>query len=124
VDHQEFGKYLTQQRELRGMSRDDVSEKTKIPRSVLVALEQGQAERLPERVFVVNYVRAYATVIGMAPEEALLRYEEIHSASSTVLTPVELERRRRGRAWRILGSLVAAAALVAGGLFLWQQYRG
>ena len=42
MDHAEFGKYLAQQRELRGMSRDEVSAKTKIPVSLLSALEGGQ----------------------------------------------------------------------------------
>jgi cytoskeletal protein RodZ len=77
VDHADFGKYLSQQRELRGMSRDEVARATKIPPTLLAALEAGQVERLPERVFVLNYVRAYAQVIGLAPEDAVLRYEEV-----------------------------------------------
>lgn len=123
MDHGEFGKYLQQQRELRGMSRADVSARTKIPGSVLQALEGGQAERLPDRVFVLNYVRAYAQVIGISPEEAVLRYQEISSVPAE-LSPAELERRRRKRAWGILGGLVLAIALVAVGLLLWQQRSG
>ncbi len=125
MNHQEFGRYLTQQRELRGMSREEVSSRTKIPRSVLVALEQGEAARLPERVFVLNYVRAYATVIGLSPEDAVLRYEELHASDPTTLSPIELERRRRTRAWKILAAaVVAAAALAAAGLLLWQGQQG
>jgi cytoskeletal protein RodZ len=121
VDHLEFGRYLSQQRELRGMSREDVAARTKIPSSLLVALENGEAERLPERVFVANYVRAYAQVIGLAPEEAVLRYEEIYTGSNTVLSPIELERRRRHQAWRMLGFLLllVAAAL---GVFWWYEH--
>lgn len=118
MDHTDFGKYLAQQRELRGMSRDEVAEKTKIPPSLLLALESGQAERLPERVFVLNYVRAYAQVIGLSPEEAVLRYEEIYTGSNTVLSPVELERRRKKSAWGIL-VLVVLAGAAAIGAFLW-----
>lgn len=118
MDHAEFGKYLTQQRELRGMSREDVAAKTRIPPSVLMALETGQAERLPERVFVLNYIRAYAQTIGLAPEEAVLRYEEIYTGASTVLSPVELERRRKTRAWTILVALLLVGA-AAVGLLVW-----
>src|ERR687892_430256 len=71
VDPAEFGRYLAQQRELRGMTREDVAARTKIPSSLLLALENGEAERLPGRVFVANYVRAYAEVIGLAPEETV-----------------------------------------------------
>lgn len=50
---------------------------TKIPANLIAALETGQVERLPERIFIVNYIRAYAQVIGMESQEAVLRFEEI-----------------------------------------------
>jgi cytoskeletal protein RodZ len=108
VDHVEFGKYLSQQRELRGLSRDEVSRVTKISPSLIIALEEGQVERLPSRVFVVNYIRAYATVIGLAPEEAILRFEEVDKATPEP-SPVVLERERRRRAWWVLGVVVLVA---------------
>lgn len=105
------------------MSREEVAEKTKIPTSILSALEGGQAQRLPAKVFVVNYVRAYAQVIGLEPDEVVLRYEEIYTGSHTALSPVELERRRKGKAYRILGMIVLVLAL-AGGAIAWWQMRG
>jgi len=101
VDYVEFGRYLSQQRELRGLTRDEVSRVTKISPSLIAALEEGQIERLPNRVFIVNYIRSYATVIGLAPEEAILRYEEVDKAAPEP-SPVTLERERRRRAWLIL----------------------
>ncbi len=111
MDHVEFGKYLTQQRELRGMSREDVAAATKIPPSLISALESGQVERLPTRIFVVNYIKAYAQVIGLSPEEALLRYEEVDKAVPAP-TPAALERERRKRAW--MGLAVMLVALLLG----------
>jgi len=110
VDYVDFGKYLTQQRELRGMSRDDISRATKIPPSLIVALEEGQVERLPARIFVVNYVRAYASVIGLAPDEAVLRYEEVDKATPAP-SPAVLEQERRKRAWVGLMVMLVVAAL-------------
>src|SRR5258708_25630237 len=81
VDYADFGRYLAQQRELRGVSRMEVSTATKIPLNMLAALENGERERLPEKVFIVNYIRAYAQVIGLAEEEAVLRFEEIDKAT-------------------------------------------
>ena len=109
MDLADFGRYLAQQRELRGLSRDDVCRVTKIPMSLIGALEAGQAERLPARVFVVNYIRAYAGVIGLAPEEALLRYEELDRTERGEPPPAALERVRRKRALYTLGALLAAA---------------
>ncbi|WP_375760124.1 helix-turn-helix domain-containing protein [Corallococcus exercitus] len=116
MDHVDFGKYLSQQRELRGLSREDVSRETKIPPSLVAALEAGQVERLPERVFVLNYIRAYAQVIGLSPEEAALRYEEVDRAVPAP-SPVQLEKERRKRAYVILAVLLAVLLLGAA-LFL------
>jgi cytoskeletal protein RodZ len=84
VDYADFGRYLAQQRELRGVSRADVASATKIPANLIAALETGQVERLPERIFIVNYIRAYAQVIGMESQEAVLRFEEIDKKVHTV----------------------------------------
>jgi cytoskeletal protein RodZ len=110
VDYVDFGKYLSQQRELRGLSREDISRATKIPPSLIVALEEGQVERLPARIFVVNYVRAYASVIGLAPDEAVLRYEEVDKATPAP-SPAVLEQERRKRAWVGLTVMLFVAAL-------------
>ncbi len=104
------------------MSREDVSARTRIPLSVLQALENGQAERLPERVFVLNYVRSYAQVIGLSPEEAILRYEELGNAPEVEPSPKELERQRRKRAWTVVAGL--AGALLALAVVLWALQQG
>jgi cytoskeletal protein RodZ len=109
VDHLDFGRYLSQQRELRGLSRDTVAISTKIPMTMIAALEEGQVGRLPGRVFVINYVRAYAQVIGLSPEEAVLRYEEVDK-SQTVLSPATLERTRKRKAWLILSGVLVVIA--------------
>ncbi|MBJ6765192.1 helix-turn-helix domain-containing protein [Myxococcaceae bacterium JPH2] len=120
MDHVDFGKYLSQQRELRGLSREEVSRATKIPPSLVAALEAGQVERLPARVFVLNYIRAYAQVIGLSPEEAVLRYEEVDKAVPAP-APAQLERERRKRAYVSLAALVV---LVLAGVYLFLVLTG
>ena len=120
MDYLDFGKYLSQQRELRGMSREDVARATKIPPSLISALEAGQVERLPSRIFVVNYIKAYAQVIGMSPEEAVLRYEEVDKSVPSP-SPVQLERERRKRAYVGLTVLLVALAL---GVYLFLVLSG
>ncbi len=119
MDYADFGKFLTQQRELRGMSRDEVARATRIPMSVILSLESGQVEKLPARVFVVNYIRAYARVIGLSPDEAVLRYEEVDSTVKTIPPPAALERARQKSALLtlVLGAVLAAAVVY--GLLLW-----
>jgi cytoskeletal protein RodZ len=114
VDYVNFGRYLTQQRELRGMSREEVATATKIPANLLAALENGQVERLPERVFIINYIRAYAQVIGLASDEAVLRFEEIDENPGTVSPEPAAPPRQKavtGARAAILIALVALAVL-------------
>jgi cytoskeletal protein RodZ len=113
VDYADFGRYLAQQRELRGVSRSDVASVTKIPLNLLVALESGNVERLPERIFVVNYIRAYAQVIGMESQEAVLRFEEIDRTVRTERDAAAANQgKRRPRiAWPVI--LIAAILVVA-----------
>lgn len=121
MDYADFGKYLSQQRALRGMGRDEVAKTTRIPAHLLAALEGGEVDRLPGRVFVLNYIRAYAAAIGLEPEEAVLRFEEVDRTQSSPPPPSALERDRRLRAWRTLAIVLAVgaaggyAALVAAG---------
>jgi cytoskeletal protein RodZ len=115
--HADFGRYLTQQRELRGLSMEQVQKATRIPSNILAALEQGDVERLPARVFILNYVRAYAQAIGIVPEEAVLRFEEVDRTARAAPAPAALERQRRRRAWITLACVVVAAAASVYALF-------
>ncbi len=113
MDYADFGRYLAQQRELRGVSRSDVASVTKIPLNLLAALETGDVDRLPERIFVLNYIRAYAQVIGMESQEAVLRFEEI---DRTVRTERDAAAASQGNrtprlAWPVI--LIAAILVVA-----------
>lgn len=117
MDHVDFGKYLQQQRVLRGMSLEAVAKETKISESLLRALEGGQVERLPGRIFVLNYVRAFAHVIGLNPEETVLRYEEIDKTAQTSPPPAALERQRKKKALMQLGIVVLVVAAAAAAFF-------
>jgi cytoskeletal protein RodZ len=113
VDFADFGRFLAQQRELRGMSRDDVQKATRIPGTIISALETGQVDRLPARVFVLNYIRAYASAIGIAPEDAVLRFEELDRTEKNSPPPAALERDRRRSA--LIRLMLVLMVLVVGG---------
>lgn len=114
----EVGRFLSQARQQRGLSRDDVARTTKIPPTLVEALEEGLAERFPERVFLMNYVRSYALAIGISADDALGRLAQVpEAAKASEPTPQELEKTRRLRAW-VVFAVVAVAALLVGGAAL------
>jgi len=116
-DYADFGRYLAQQRQLRGLSVEEVQKATRIPANILAALERGDVERLPARVFILNHIRAYAQAIGIAPEEAVLRFEEVDRTVKSLPAPAVLERQRRRRAWIILACVLVVFAASIYALF-------
>ena len=69
-----FGEALRRERELRGMSLEEIARKTRISRRTIEALEQGRFESLPGRVFVKGFVRAYCECLGMNAADFVERY--------------------------------------------------
>lgn len=71
-----FGERLRQQRELRGISLEEIVATTKIGRRLLKALEDEQFDLLPGGIFNKAYVRAYAKCVGLNEDEAVAEYLE------------------------------------------------
>ena len=87
-----IGAYLTRQRELRGISLDELATLTRIPRRSLERLESGVFDRAPDG-FVRGFVRTVADALGLDPENAVMRLlrepadEEERAASSSSEMP-------------------------------------
>ncbi len=71
-----FGERLRRERELRGISLEEISSATKIGTRLLRALEEGQLDLLPGGIFNKGYVRAYARHLGLDEEQAVADYLE------------------------------------------------
>jgi len=69
-----FGERLRRERELRGISLDDICAATKIGTRLLRALEEEQFDLLPGGIFNKGYVRAYARHLGIDEEQAVADY--------------------------------------------------
>lgn len=59
-----LGEHLRQAREGRDMTLDKVSENLRIRKAYLQGLESGDWSALPEEVYVMGFLRQYATFIG------------------------------------------------------------
>ena len=67
-----IGAYLARQRELRGISLDELATLTRIPRRSLERLESGVFDRAPDG-FVRGFVRTVAVALGLDPDAAVMR---------------------------------------------------
>jgi len=77
-----FGDRLRREREMRGVSLDDIAEATKIGTRSLRALEEEHFELLPGGIFNKGFVRAYAKYLGLNEDEAVTDYLSAAGESS------------------------------------------
>jgi len=102
-----FGRWLVRERELRGLGRDEVTRATKLAPGVVEALESGEEGRIPPRAYVIGYLRAYSSAVGLDPDEVVLRFQESAGPSRT---PGVLRRRKASVPVAVAVVLVVAAA--------------
>jgi cytoskeleton protein RodZ len=69
MDLRELGALFKEERERRGLSQNDVIEKIKIGRSILVAIEEGEEGGLPHPVYAKGFIKNYAKLLDLDPEE-------------------------------------------------------
>ena len=117
-----FGDRLRREREMRGVSLEEISTATRIGTRFLEALESEQWDRLPGGVFNRGFVRAVARFLGLDEEDLVAEYDlatkSQPEAPLWTTKPSPLPERN----WRPL--IVAAMGIVLVGVawFGWTRY--
>jgi len=78
VTRQTFGQQLRRHRDKRRISLQTVAAETKVSAGFYKALENGECDRWPGGIYSRGFVRAYATAIGLDPEETVTRFAECY----------------------------------------------
>ncbi|MGD8536416.1 MAG: helix-turn-helix domain-containing protein, partial [Candidatus Aminicenantes bacterium] len=71
-----LGQDLKRERELRGISLEEISNSTKISLKQLEALEQDRLDDLPGEFFIKAILKAYANSIGLEEDTVMNKYYE------------------------------------------------
>ncbi len=122
-----FGENLRREREMRGVTLEEISAATKIAIRSLQALEEEDFSRLPGGIFTRSFIRAYARHLGLDEDSVLAEYQliappQVDLNLSRLNVPRSAAYRRSSRA-PLLGALVAVAMLI-GGYTLYRNARG
>src|SRR5262245_34034228 len=75
----------------RGLSREDLSSRTKITPLMLEAIEDLRVDRLPAPVYLRGFLRSYATEVGLAADVIVDRYLADRDSASDALTAFNSE---------------------------------
>jgi cytoskeleton protein RodZ len=124
-----FGEHLRREREMRGVTLDEVSQATRIGTRFLEALENEQWKDLPGGVFNRGFLRSIARYLGLDEEALVAEYAQTTNDRPQVAewAPSATDRggETRAKSSRRLAWLVTLLVLVAAGAgawWGWQEY--
>ena len=123
-----FGERLRREREMRGISLEEIVATTKIGTRLLRALENEQFDLLPGGIFNKSYVRAYAKCVGIDEDEAVAAYleaaNEVPPDNRVIAHQASFhsERSRDRRGFPIVPVLILLV-VIAGGVGGWKAYQ-
>jgi cytoskeletal protein RodZ len=109
-----FGQYLSRERELRALTREDVATGTRLSATAIAALEEDRFEALPAEAFTLGYIRSYASCIGLDPDDAVLRYQEARQQPDAPAVAKGVAKPPGpSRPWWLVPAVLGAASLAA-----------
>src|SRR5271167_4959020 len=117
-----FGENLRREREMRGVSLEEISSATKISIRFLDAIEREDFSKLPGGIFSRSFIRSYARYLGLDEERAVAEFQlaarpqadfDLHRMSGTS------SMGRPAARTTLIGTLVAVV-LLAGGYVLFR----
>ena len=120
-----FGEHLKREREMRGVSLDEICAATRISTRFLEALESEEWEQLPGGVFNRGFVRAVARFLGLDEEGFVAEYALAVNDNGAPQTWTNqsvkpLESSFNWLPWA--GGAALLIVLAAAGLFGWHRY--
>jgi transcriptional regulator with XRE-family HTH domain len=108
------GQYLANQRRLRRISLEELSERTRIPRRNLERLESGAFDATADG-FTRGFVRTVAEALGLDADDAVMRLvDEPHHADELRA----LIAARRAVMWRVAALAAVAVLVLVGAVYL------
>jgi cytoskeleton protein RodZ len=119
-----FGEHLKREREMRGVSLEEIAAATRIKTSFLEAIENERWDQLPGGVFNRGFIRSIARYLGMDEDSLVAEYDLDTKSNGNSRHTVILEAEKMPGNWRpAVAALLVVALIVAAGVFAYIHYR-
>lgn len=120
IESMAFGRYLRDIRIKKDISLDEISQSTRILKSTLLIIENEDHAKMPARIFVKSFLRAYAKHIGADSEKAVAHYEisRQYWINNTRTSSNPSREREKGFWLRLILGLGMLMAVIASSLYL------
>ena len=121
-----FGENLRREREMRGVTLQEIAAATKISVRFLQAIEAEEFSKVPGGIFTRSFIRTYSKYLGLDEERVLAEYhlatgplQEVNLTRVPIRKPPSASQSSRTP----LLALLVAAVLLAGGYGLFRYSR-
>lgn len=122
------GHLLSQAREAKGLSQQEVARELHLTSRVIHGLENDDFSHVNSPIFARGYIRSYARHLGLDGDALVAEYDAVYGGPDHGKKPISTVRKvseqaRPGDAWVKLGSVVLLLALVGASWWWWQSQR-
>ncbi len=121
-----LGHLITESRERKGMTREQVASEAHLPAHYIKMIETDSYELISDRLYLVPFLRRYATFLGLDAEEIASRFvSEVQHAEANVVRisqEITMVAKRSATASRIAFAVLIAAVIVLVADFAWRRF--
>jgi cytoskeletal protein RodZ len=118
-----FGEHLKREREMRGVSLEEISSATRISTRFLAAMENDQWDQLPGGVFNRGFIRSIARYLGL-DEDSLVAEYALGTAANEEARAAAQRDAEIPRNWQPAALAFVTILAIAGCVFAAYHYRG
>jgi cytoskeletal protein RodZ len=123
-DHS-LGKIMSIARENRGLSREQAAKSSNIPGYYLTMIESDDYSSIADQLYLLPFLRRYATFVGLEPEEVASRFiRDVQRADMNpgrVSEPIVMIADRKTFPWNTV--LLATGGAIVVIAIVWFSYR-
>lgn len=122
-----LGQLITEARERKGLTRDQVATEAHLPAHYVKMIETDSYDMISDRLYLVPFLRRYATFLGLDAEEIASRFvSNVQHAEANVVRisqEITMVEKKPGSAGRIAFAVMVVAVLVLLANFAWRRYE-
>ena len=122
-----LGHLITEARERKSMTRDQVATEAHIPAHYVKMIESDSYDMISDRLYLVPFLRRYASFLGLDAEEIASRFvSNVQHAEANVVRisqEITMVEKKPGSAGRIAFAVMIVAVIVLLANFAWRRYE-
>ena len=122
-----LGHVITEARERKGMTRDQVANEAHLPPHYVKMIETDSYDLISDRLYLVPFLRRYATFLGLDAEEVASRFVSSvqHAEANVVRISQELTMaaKQPASSRRIVFAILATAVILLLADLVWRRFE-